>query len=340
MKQKRSVYIKTPSGSSKRFPSHRVNRRSAQREIKQHKARNRLSQVHSHETQQRHAEFDFDDATYNCATSCNVIQIIEQDCSKGLFLALCLKCAICIRDLRLRMEENHRSRDEIASDEVAIYSPHSANVNNNRLELSNNRLKRYCFVPLETIDPWVTIQDRLNNVIPCKTIFEDHGLLPPVYSNNVGVWIKIQMPVTILSTYGATPNTNTLIKGTNTSTHHKCDLMIALDQGTLNTNWIRPLQRVQTCIEHVVVAFHTCRPTVAELDTVHIEVNTILNATRLPSIKWDRLADTFMGGLYKFTHDEVNVARELQLLKSIHYLKDMPRIRALLNEYINGIVNA
>ena len=57
-------------------------------------------------------KFDFD------ATSCNVIQIIEQDCSKGLFLALCLKCAICIRDLRLRMEENHRSCDEIASDEL------------------------------------------------------------------------------------------------------------------------------------------------------------------------------------------------------------------------------
>lgn len=285
--------------------------------------------------QSRHVEYVLGDKVYNCATSCKVIDVIASDCSKGMFAALCVKTAICLRDLMGRIDTNRVSRtpEDIRADEIAVYETSKVSADSRYLDLHNKKT-RFTFVPTDEINPLKRVMYIVSNPIMEKLF---GCLLDRItwsrYNDMDGIWTKMETPIWVTRSRPAC--TATLVVGANLHPTSRFYIDIGVDD-IFKKQWIEPLTRIKDCLNHVLLAAETCGVSSDEIDHI-AQIVRELAEHHLPPIKWSRLADTFMGGLYEYTHNEQEVRAELVSLSEIHYLDDYTRVREALRAYLSGL---
>jgi hypothetical protein len=321
----KSIHMKSQSGTKLDIPRHKSLRKSKQRLVKKFEAKR------ENYKSKRHNELEYNKKTFNCITSCNVIKIIQQDCQKGLFAALCIKCALCMKDFEMRLLESKRIPDDIKRDTNDIY--HNSKIINDKLILPNNR-NIYVYVPLNTIDNWNEIA-RLLKIDWLSNLYKQ-------FSPKAGFWHKLgdsfvdkNSNQTIKTKYPKTKQNSINFKTDLSIGKHLINKQIVnLDYSKkeFNNSWKISLNRVIDCLIQVTHGYDICRPNDRELQTIKKIVDNIFKSN-LNQINWSRLARTFMGGLFEYEHDTSNIKSELQLLDNLHYLSNLKQVKSALKEY-------
>lgn len=283
-RSQRSAYVRSRSHNQRIYiPANKVYTRSSKKRIKRTRVMNIEDKKQREKTQQRHSEYEYEDEIYNCMTGCDVIQILKEECGDGigLFTALSVKTAICLRDLRFRVVDN--------------------------MERANNTdTQRMLFIPILRNNLLPDIFSELLNNVVFKSYYKDFLNEFPNHNDEHGIWVSIKRNV-------------------------------EMDESELKTRWIIPLDRVYRCLEYTQQSFKTCSITTEQSEEVHELVDNIIRKNILPSVQWNRLVDTFMGGIDMYTHNEESIRKQLESLHQLHYLSDVPHIKQALQSYIHGL---
>ena len=73
-----------------------------------------------------------------------------------------------------------------------------------------------------------------------------------------------------------------------------------------------------------------------EIQNITKIVNSIFNSNH-NQINWNKLANSFMGGLFEYEHDNNNIKTELALLEDLHHLNNLKSVKIALKDYIDNI---
>ncbi len=329
-----SAYIRTTPGRrhTKRIPSDQANTRSGKKLIKKDKILQRQERERIERESDRHSEFEMDNEVYNCATSCNVIKVERDDCDHQVFEALCYKTAICLRDFIMRIRTSNIEQSTIDDDETAIYKV--AKIKDNKVILPNKKI-RHAFFCLDTHSVWVKIKNKLNSKNLLTQLYGKywiHDSNLTEYRGRRGVWVKIQT-IYVEDTKQESLSTDGLFIGNNFASHHKKTFNIAGQK--LIPSWEYPLENILTCLNYVNYAAKICK--IKNIDNVSPIIQNIFTDKFTHTILWDRLVDTFFGGLSKFSHHlDWNIYKALDWLKEIHYVKEK-KVRKMLEAYQQGL---
>lgn len=307
-----SIRMKSKSGATLYVPSHKKNNKSKIRLVKSFQKR-----IDNH-VSQRHSELILNKKTYNCITSCDVINVIAIDCNKGLFAALCIKCALCIKDIQMRMIESKRSPMDIKTDVENVYV--KSKIVGNTLQLSNQKY-RFVYVFINNVKMWEDVI-KILQISWISEIYKSRSF-------SDGFWYRMAQP--ILSNkkdYNAKQN---LAQG-NHIIHKKIFNLTNVKDGNYKSQWELPVSRIYKCLLQIKKGYEICNPTDVELKNVKKIVDSILK-NKLNQIEWSKLASTFMGGLLEFDDNKTNIQSEVKLLENLHYLKKYEHVKNALKEY-------
>lgn len=321
-KKTRSRYIKTKSGKSLYLSKSKTKLKPNKKLIKSFDALQKIENKNTLLNSNKHYEYK-DKKIYNCATSCDIIDIVYKDCSKGLFTALCIKSALCIKDLEMRINtnNNHQTPNNIKKDIYGIYE--NSSIKNNILVMNNKKI-RHVFVPLISLNEWKQIMSLLKEPIN-QRLFKNTSF-------KHGLWYDIGESKVVNELADKPMNLEIGIH-----TIHGKNVKLDYSKRDFNNKFLIPMNRVYSCLSQVIKSYKLCKPSEIEIRNVYNLVNQILKNRSLNQIDWNRLADTFMGGLFEFTHNEKVIRDELNVLKNIHYLQNYTRVKNVLNDYIQGI---
>jgi len=330
----KSVHLKSQSGTRLDIPKYKVMRKSKQRSIKQFNIKR------ENYKSKRHNEIEYNKKTFNCITSCNVIKIVQQDCQKGLFAALCIKCALCMKDIEMRLLESKRTPNDIKQDTYDIY--HRSKIIDNKFILPTNR-NIYVYIPLHKLKIWNDISELLKLSWISK--------LYNKFNPNNGFWAKFD-PKIIDKMYNVIYTTqidnNKFPKTKQNLVNFKNDLSIGkhivnkqliyfnFSEKDYKNSWLIALKRVFDCLSQVKKGYETCRPNNMEIQNITKIVNSIFNSNH-NQINWNKLANSFMGGLFEYEHDNNNIKTELALLEDLHHLNNLKSVKIALKDYIDNI---
>lgn len=332
-----SVYMRTPlRRNTIRIPPERVNTRSAKRAIKKDRKLKAQERKRIELESDRHREFEIDNEVYNCATSCNVIKVKRDDCDHQVFEALCYKTAICLRDFIMRIRTSNIDESEIHNDETAIYK--RAAIKNKKIVLDNKKT-RHAFFCLDDYPDWIKIKHQLTSNNLTTQLYGQYWINESnlaQYRTRRGVWVKIQNIHVITDTKEKLMSTDGLFLGPNFSSHHK-KMFDIIGQKTF-PSWKLPMENIIACLHQVKYAAKICKITNENVNNVRPIIHNIFTDEIFThTIRWERLADTFFGGLSKFSHHRnLNIYNALDWLKEIHYVKGK-KVREILEAYQQGL---
>lgn len=223
--------------------------------------------------------------------------------------------------MRINTNNNYQTPNNIKKDIYGVYE--NSSIKNNILVM-NNKKNRHVFVPLISINKWnqimLLLQEPINQRLFKNTSFK-HGLWYDIGESKVvnelaDKPMNLEIGIHII---------------------HGKNVKLDYSRKDFNNKFLIPMNRVYSCLSQVIKAYKLCKPNEIEMQNVYNLVNQIFKNRSLNQIDWNRLADTFMGGLFEFTHNEKVIKDELDVLKKIHYLQNYTRVKNTLNDYIQGI---
>lgn len=275
---------------------------------------------------------------YNCLVGCGVIKLREEDCTKGLYYALSIKLAVCIRDYQQRLWENkERDIDYELRCLQRFIDGHELRRNDYQVTyMEPDGYKRdtdqcqlpFAFLPLEKF-------------IDLKLLVDEFGLDVPIYEDIPGIWVQINPSITIkgiAKKYSKRLFGPIMSLGLNKlsigHTTFVVELLPYLKH--VRTFWLNALQRIKSCILQRQQALAICG-ILNEDETTYIEneMARIIQDPNIDSANLKMLTSNLLGGLGPFTSNRDTLFNDTVLLSDISHLNHLPDVKTRLRQYIN-----
>lgn len=277
---------------------------------------------------------------YNCLLGCGMINLREDDCSKGLYFALSIKLAICLRDFQQRLLENTCDVDYEMMCLKKFLDGHTLDRDDYHVEYivprgygreTLNCRRPLAFLPLKHM---VDMKDILNPFID--------DIQFPQYNGESGIWIPIDPTITIRGLAKKIHKTSyepLMFMGLNKIQIGTTVYSVKLtpDLKHFKTYWVNALQRIKTCIDQLDRVKVICKPTEEEIDYTMVEMKNILISTQIPVADLKMLATTLLGGLGPFTRNKTVLFRDTVMLSDLSHVQRMPRAKRVLKQYIDRL---
>lgn len=264
---------------------------------------------------------------------CNTIHIQDPECSVGLYFALSIRLAMCVRAVQEQLDANvHHSVDEEYTHLQEFLNDHPRDkYYDYDHEYHDGIMHKYQL-------PFVFLP--LTQFKDMETILGPFDINYPKYDGVKGIWVKM-VRVVVIKGMRNKVHKYTLVPlmhiGTNKTNVYYVDL--DGDQSYVRSHWANKLLRIKACIAQRDRVASICLPNSEEIEYAQTEMNNILTSKNITLTHLELVARTFLSGLGPFIQDQDTLCRDADFLIELSSIQKCSLAKSIISQYTKNLKN-